>query len=92
MSLGRILSCSSLRRNLFLSAHTRRQNTRCLTGNGNGLVKPILTRGDLAKAKRIVVKLGSNVIIGESDTLAIGRIGSLVEQVRTIAEHAPVHL
>lgn len=49
--------------------------------NGNGAPRSLMARADLSGARRVVVKLGSNVIAGASSTLAIGRIGSIVEQV-----------
>ena len=51
------------------------------SSNGNGAPRPLMSRSDLSGARRVVVKLGSNVIAGPSNTLAIGRIGSIVEQV-----------
>ena len=58
-----------------------RTATRRFTGVSNGTPRPLTGRADLCHARRVVVKLGSNVIAGPSNTLAVGCIGSIVEQV-----------
>lgn len=54
---------------------------RRYTGVSNGSPRPLTVRADLPSARRVVVKLGSNVIAGPSNTLAVGCIGSIIEQV-----------
>ena len=64
-------------------AYSSRQPFRARSSGNGGSRLQLTNRQDLHKAKRIVVKLGSNVVTGQhTDTLAIGKIGALVEQVR----------
>ena len=71
---------------LGLACSSRQPFRARSSGNGGGRLQ-LSNRQDLHKAKRIVVKLGSNVVTGQhTDTLAVGRIGALVEQVREAKE------
>ena len=63
-----------------------RTTSRHFSGVSNGGPWPLMERADLASARRVVVKLGSNVIAGPSNTLSVGRIGSIVEQVSSECE------